>query len=413
MREKVKELVAAEDPAAPLSDEALVEALKAAGHGVARRTVAKYRGELRDPELVQAPATRLIRRAGARYRLRHAMLRNVRIEVSYDGSLFYGWQRQDGFDSVQAAIEDGLAELLDTVVVIHGAGRTDTGVHGLRQVAHFHVDTRLDDDRLKHALNAHLPPGVVVRAAETCADDFHARFDARGKRYGYLVQTTRHRPRHRPAVRALGAGGARLRRRMRAAASRMVGEKDFAAFGNTGSPRRTTVRRVTHVRIVPRRERFAVVVQGNGFLYNMVRTMAGTLLAVGKGRMTPDDVSAALERARPQACRADRARARPRARAGALRRADVRSARAAEPRRDTARQGAGPGPRARSGGRSATRIQERNCSSFRVETAFVPASAPADALPLTGTPCCRRVRRARRRSARARQLDLPVRLPRR
>ena len=222
------------------------------------------------------------------------MLRNVRIEVSYDGSLFYGWQRQDGFDSVQAAIEDGLAELLDTVVVIHGAGRTDTGVHGLRQVAHFHVDTRLDDDRLKHAMNAHLPGGVVVRAAETCADDFHARFDARGKRYGYLVQTTRHRPvigpqyvHWEPVALDFDA--------MRAAAARMVGEMDFAAFGNTGSPRKTTVRRVTHVRIVRRRERFAVVVQGNGFLYNMVRTMAGTLLAVGKGRMTPDEVSAALE----------------------------------------------------------------------------------------------------------------------
>ena len=121
-------------------------------------------------------------------------LRNVRIEVAYDGSLFYGWQRQDGFDSVQASIEDGLADLLGTIVTIHGAGRTDTGVHALRQVAHFHLDTRLDDDRLRHALNAHLPAGVRIRRAETCRDDFHARFDARGKRYAYVVQSTRHRP---------------------------------------------------------------------------------------------------------------------------------------------------------------------------------------------------------------------------
>lgn len=222
------------------------------------------------------------------------MLRNVRIEVSYDGSLFYGWQRQDGFDSVQAAIEDGLAQLLDRIVVIHGAGRTDTGVHALRQVAHFHVDTKLDDDRLKHALNAHLPPGVMVRAAETCADDFHARFDARGKRYGYLVQTTRHRPVIGPQYQHWEPGVLDFDA-MRAAAKRMVGERDFAAFGNTGSPRKTTVRHVSQVRIVRRRERFAVIVQGNGFLYNMVRTMAGTLLAAGKGRMTPDDVTAALE----------------------------------------------------------------------------------------------------------------------
>ena len=221
-------------------------------------------------------------------------LRNVRIEVSYDGSLFYGWQRQDGFVSVQAAIEDALAGLLDTIVVIHGAGRTDTGVHALRQVAHFHVDTRIDDDRLRHALNAHLPEGVAIRRAETCRDDFHARFDAVGKRYGYLVQSTRHRP-------VIGKQYLHWepmqldRTAMEQAARRIEGERDFAAFGNAGSPRKSTIRTVHHVRIVAHRERFAIVVQGNGFLYNMVRTIAGTLLAVGKGRMSPADVTAALD----------------------------------------------------------------------------------------------------------------------
>ncbi len=221
-------------------------------------------------------------------------LRNVRIEVAYDGSLFYGWQRQDGFVSVQAAIEDALAELLDTIVTIHGAGRTDTGVHALRQVAHFHVDTRLDDDRLRHAINAHLPPGVVVRRAETCRDDFHARFDARGKRYMYVVQTTRHRP-------ALGVEHVHWdpspldRDAMEEGIRRIVGRRDFAAFASAGSPRKTTVRHVQHLRLVARRERCALVVQGDGFLYHMVRAIAGTLLLVGKGGMTPDEVSAALE----------------------------------------------------------------------------------------------------------------------
>ena len=221
-------------------------------------------------------------------------LRNVRIEVSYDGSKFFGWQRQDGFVSVQAAIEDALAALLDRVIVIHGAGRTDTGVHALRQVAHFHLDTGIPDDRLRHALNAHLVPGVSIRRAETCRDDFHARFDARGKRYAYLVRTSRERP-------ALGGDlthwekGVLDRGAMEDAAARMVGERDFAAFGNTGSPRASTVRRVDHVRLVVRRERFAIVVQGNGFLYNMVRTMAGTLLAIGKGNMAPADVTRALD----------------------------------------------------------------------------------------------------------------------
>lgn len=222
------------------------------------------------------------------------VLRNIRIEISYDGSAYYGWQRQDGFVSVQSAIEDALAELLDTVVVIHGAGRTDTGVHALRQVAHFHVDTRLPDERIVHALNALTPPTVAIRSAETCRDDFHARFDATGKRYVYAVQTTRHRP--ALAASLLHWEPAPLERApMEEAARRIVGRRDFAAFGNAGSPRRSTVRHVRQVRIVARRERFAIVVAGDGFLYNMVRTIAGTLLAVGKGGMTPDHVSSALE----------------------------------------------------------------------------------------------------------------------
>ena len=163
-----------------------------------------------------------------------ALMRTVRAEIAYDGARFFGWQRQDGFDSVQAAVEGALAALLDTLVTVHGAGRTDRGVHALRQVAHFHVHTRLDDNRLRHALNAHLVEGVVINRLETCRDDFHSRFDACGKRYVYRVVTTRFRP---PLMRDyqhwvnlpldLVA--------MREAAGRMVGEHDFAAFGNAGS----------------------------------------------------------------------------------------------------------------------------------------------------------------------------------
>ncbi len=221
-------------------------------------------------------------------------MRTVRAEIAYDGSRFHGWQRQDGFDSVQAAIEEALASLLDTLVTVHGAGRTDAGVHALRQVAHFHLETRLDDDRLRHAINAHLVGGVVVNKLETCPDDFHARFDARGKRYLYRVVTTRFRPPmwrdHQHWVNSPLDAGA-----MRDAAARMVGHHDFVAFGNAGSERKTTVRTVMGVRLVARRDYFTVVVQGDGFLYNMVRNMVGTLLDVGRGRRPARDVDRALE----------------------------------------------------------------------------------------------------------------------
>ena len=121
-------------------------------------------------------------------------MRNVRALIAYDGSRFFGWQRQDGFRSVQQALEEALEALAGDPVVGHGAGRTDTGVHALGQVAHVHLDTRLDDDRLRHALNFHLEEGVSVLRLETCRDDFHARYDARGKRYAYCVATGRFRP---------------------------------------------------------------------------------------------------------------------------------------------------------------------------------------------------------------------------
>lgn len=214
-------------------------------------------------------------------------MRNVRIQVAYDGSRFFGWQRQAGFMSVQEALEEALVSLLGETVTVHGAGRTDTGVHALRQVASFHVQTRLEDERLLHALNAHVASGITVRALETCRDDFHARFDACGKRYLYRVATARFRP---PFGRELVHW---LRdpldlAAMRRAAGHLVGRRDFSALANAGSPRSSNVRHLRAVRLVARRAGFGIVVAADGFLYNMVRTIAGTLIEVGRGKLDPD-----------------------------------------------------------------------------------------------------------------------------
>lgn len=220
-------------------------------------------------------------------------MRNVRMQIAYDGSRFFGWQRQDGFSSVQQSLEEACASLTGAKVVVHGAGRTDTGVHALRQVAHVHIDTRLADDRLRHALNAWLPAGVVVRRLETCRDDFHARFDAVGKRYMYLVVTSRFPP---PFGRELvhWVEHPLDLPAMRAAAAAFVGQQDFSALASSGSPRKSNVRHVRALHFIVRREVLAFVVQGDGFLYNMVRTMAGTLIDVGRGRMRPGEVAAIL-----------------------------------------------------------------------------------------------------------------------
>ena len=220
-------------------------------------------------------------------------MRNVRALIAYDGSKFYGWQRQAGFTSVQECIEEALSGLGEAHVCVHGAGRTDTGVHALGQVAHFHVGTRLDDDRLRHALNNYLPSGVVVRRLETCSEDFHARYSARGKRYLYRVATSRFRP---PFAREFGHW---VREpldfpAMQAAARALVGTHDFSAFASAGSPRRTNVRTVARLRWIPRRDAFAFVIEGNGFLYNMVRAIAGTLIEVGRRRREVEEVAEIL-----------------------------------------------------------------------------------------------------------------------
>jgi tRNA pseudouridine38-40 synthase len=221
-------------------------------------------------------------------------VRNVRIRIAYDGSKFYGWQRQSGFETVQEALEEGLEALVGARVVVHGSGRTDAGVHAMGQVASFHVDTKLEDERLLFALNHHVPEGVVVRDLETCADDFHAQYSARGKRYLYLVRTTRFPPAF-GTEHCLWTRGTLDLREMRRAAQCMVGEHDFSALASAGSPRKTNVRKISGIHIVARRDGFALIVQGNGFLYNMVRAMVGTLLQVGQGQRRSGDTSALLQ----------------------------------------------------------------------------------------------------------------------
>lgn len=216
------------------------------------------------------------------------------MQVAYDGSRFFGWQRQDGFESVQEQLEDSIEGLLGERVTVHGSGRTDTGVHALRQVASFHVSTEMPDDRLRHALNFHLPDSVVVDRLETCADDFHARFSAIGKRYLYLTLTSRFRP---PIGRDYAHWTCQALdfESMRRAGSAFLGKHDFRGFCSVGSEPKTTVRTVRSLRWIRHRERFALVVEADGFLYNMVRTIAGTLLDIGRGRLDPECVHRVLE----------------------------------------------------------------------------------------------------------------------
>ena len=221
-------------------------------------------------------------------------MNRYRITVAYDGSHYFGWQVQPHHVTVQAQVEAALARLTGAHTKVHASGRTDQGVHARGQVAHFDLEKGMAPNVLKKGLNALLPEDIRVRAAAKAPSTFHARRTARGKEYRYFIwnddvmdpclrlySTHVRRPLDVPA--------------MRAAAAMLVGKHDFAAF--TANPNRvveSTVREVTHVKIVKRGKAIVIAAASDGFLYKMVRSICGLLIRVGEGAVAPEEVRAIL-----------------------------------------------------------------------------------------------------------------------
>ena len=227
--------------------------------------------------------------------------RQVRLTVEYDGAGLGGWQRQPNAPTVQGHLEAALSQLLATPTAVVGASRTDAGVHALGQVAAFRTDRTVPVQGIRRGLNTLLPPQIAIAEAVDVDDDFHPRFSATGKHYRYLVLV---RPDRSPrwASWAWHRRGALDRDAMQAAAAALIGEHDFAAFRAAGCAARTTRRRVEAIELSwPEPTLLAIDVSGNAFLRNMVRIIAGTLIDVGEGRLTPAQVAeilASLDRAR-------------------------------------------------------------------------------------------------------------------
>ena len=221
-------------------------------------------------------------------------MRRIHLIVEYDGTNYAGWQRQANALAVQQVIEEALGKLTREPVVLHGASRTDAGVHALGQSAHFDTDSRIPADKFSYALNALLPPDIRIRASSEAAPDFHARFSARGKRYRYLFYDDRHagalnRFTHAHSIYPLDD------ERMRAEARALLGTHDFAAFAASGSVVKDTVRTIWRAELTRRGHEVRLIVEGSGFLYNMVRIIAGTLRDVGSGKLPPGALRRAIE----------------------------------------------------------------------------------------------------------------------
>lgn len=220
-------------------------------------------------------------------------VRRWKCVCAYDGTSFAGWQSQTGGRAIQDVIEARLAQIFKMPVRIHGSGRTDAGVHAVGQVFHFDADWRHGPEKLMAAFRVGLPVAIQVKSVRAVAADFHARFDATGKRYEYHLHLGDADPFTRsfcwPIFKPLDVAA------MRAAAAVLQGRHDFRAFtALNGTEREHTVRDLRRLEVVRRGRRIRVTAEADGFLYRMMRSLVGGLVAVGEGKLTPAQVRSLL-----------------------------------------------------------------------------------------------------------------------
>lgn len=215
---------------------------------------------------------------------------NVLLTVAYDGTNYAGWQRQDNAVAVQQRLEEALFSLFNKDIKVTAASRTDAGVHALGQRAAFAVEhMSIPLEKLPLALNNNLPPDISVQAAQLAEDDFNPRFRAKAKTYSYQIYNA---PLPNPLFSRYSAFVPNTLdvKKMICAADNFVGTHDFAAFCAAGSSAKTTLRSIFACKIEQEGPLIKMTTTGDGFLYNMVRIMVGTVLYVGLGKYLPEDI---------------------------------------------------------------------------------------------------------------------------
>ena len=220
------------------------------------------------------------------------MLR-FKLTIAYDGTRYFGWQVQKGRMTVQQRVEEALRELFPSVKRVHSSSRTDTGVHALGMVAHVDIpeaECRMDARKLLLAVNSFLPVDVRIVAARRVPEDFHARFDAKGKRYFYLIWN---HAAMNPLLhnRAWHVKVPLNLERMQKAAKLFVGRKDFKSFASTREyEMESTVRRLTRCDVRKEGYTWKITIEGDGFLYKMCRGIVGTLVRVGQEKLMQTEI---------------------------------------------------------------------------------------------------------------------------
>jgi tRNA pseudouridine38-40 synthase len=218
----------------------------------------------------------------------------IALGVEYHGAHYYGWQRQRDVPSVQEALEKALSQVANHPIEVQCAGRTDAGVHGTGQVVHFDTEVQRKTAAWTMGANANLPKDIAVRWAQEVPDSFHARFSATARRYRYVIYNDN----LRPAILSAGVShyhGDLCVERMHRAGQLLLGENDFTSFRAVHCQSRSPWRNVMHLQVT-RHNRYVVIdIKANAFVHHMVRNIAGSLIAVGRGEQEPEWIQWLLE----------------------------------------------------------------------------------------------------------------------
>lgn len=215
---------------------------------------------------------------------------NIKITLEYDGSRYHGWQKQNNVITIQETVEKAIEKITGEDIKIIGSGRTDAGVHAKAQVANFNTNTSIPIEKLPYAINSQLPKDIVVNSAKIVPETFHAQKSAISKIYTYTIYNApfpsplkRHYvyfyPKHLDVE------------EMKKASKYFIGKHDFASFKSAGSDVKTTVRYIENLEVRANGNLITIKMKADGFLYNMARIIAGTLLDVGLYRKKPEDIS--------------------------------------------------------------------------------------------------------------------------
>lgn len=220
-------------------------------------------------------------------------MRRIALEIGYDGTQYVGWQRQQNGLSIQQIIEEAVEKLFHETVHLMGSGRTDAGVHARGQIAAMDLKHPIAPSQLVRALNANLPADIRIYRAWEAESTFHPRFSAKRKTYVYRFIEGEVMPPEYRRYYTLVRGPLNFKD-MRKALTYLEGEHDFAAFRAAGGVNLSTVRTIEKAELLENSEGYRIQITGNGFLYHMVRIIAGTILEIGKGRLSPAVIARAL-----------------------------------------------------------------------------------------------------------------------